>query len=180
MLEQLMPTFVSGASDGSSPSHRRDGYLMLFQFLPLSFGEQFVSFIDRILPPILMGLADQSEYVRETALLAGQTIIIRYASKSVELFLPQLEKGMHPSPCIVHVLCSFLLAGLFDDSWRIRCSSVQLLGDLLFQISGQSGKMSTESAEDDNFGTEEARTAIINTLGADRRNRVLAGLFMGW
>ena len=71
-------------------------------------------------------------------------------------------------------------AGLFDDNWRIRCSSVQLLGDLLFQISGQSGKMSTESAEDDNFGTEEARTAIINTLGADRRNRVLAGLFMGW
>ena len=56
---------------GSSPSYRRDGYLMLFQFLPLSFGEQFVSFIDRILPPLLMGLADQSEYVRETALLAS-------------------------------------------------------------------------------------------------------------
>ena len=88
-----MPSFVASAQDASSPAHCRDGYLMLFVYLPVSFGEQFVSFIDDTLPPILRGLADQSEYVRDTALLAGQTIINRYASKSVELFLPQLEKG---------------------------------------------------------------------------------------
>lgn len=36
-------------------------------------------------------------------------------------------------------------------------SSVQLLGDLLFRISGVSGKMSTETAsDDDNFGTEQS------------------------
>jgi hypothetical protein len=36
-------------------------------------------------------------------------------------------------------------------------SSVQLLGDLLYRISGVSGKMSTETAdEDDNFGTEQS------------------------
>ena len=45
--------------------------------------------------------------------------------------------------------------GLFDENWRIRLSSVQLLGDLLYKLSGVSGKMSTETAdEDDNFGTE--------------------------
>lgn len=56
------------------------------------------------------------------------------------------------------------------------CSSVQLLGDLLYRVSGVSGKMSTETAsEDDNFGTEQSHAAIITALGADRRNRVLAG-----
>jgi len=56
---------------------------------------------------------------------------------------------------------------------------VQLLGDLLYKISGLSGKMSTESEEDDNFGTEEARQAILRNLGMERRNRVLSGLYMG-
>ena len=54
-----------------------------------------------------------------------------------------------------------------------------MLGDLLYKVSGLSGKMSTESEEDDNFGTEEARAAIIRSLGEERRNRVLAGLYMG-
>lgn len=59
-------------------------------------------------------------------------------------------------------------------------SSVQLLGDLLYRISGVTGKMSTETAsEDDNFGTEQSHYAIINSLGEERRNRVLAGLYMG-
>lgn len=40
--------------------------------------------------------------------------------------------------------------------------------------------MSTETAsEDDNFGTEQSHKAIIKALGAERRNRVLAGLYMG-
>ena len=60
-----------------------------------------------------------------------------------------------------------------------RCSSIQLLGDLLYKISGLSGKMSTESEEDDNFGTEDARATILACLGHERRNRVLAGLYMG-
>jgi len=55
-----------------------------------------------------------------------------------------------------------------------------LLGDLLYKVSGVTGKMSTETAgEDDNFGTESSQKAIIEVLGHDRRNRVLAGLYMG-
>lgn len=46
-------------------------------------------------------------------------------------------------------------------------SSVQLLGDLLYRISGVSGKMSTETAdEDDNFGTEQSHrvshSSVVN------------------
>ena len=60
-----------------------------------------------------------------------------------------------------------------------RYSSIQLLGDLLYCVSGLSGKMSTVSEEDENFGTEEARKLLITKLGLERRNNVLAGLYMG-
>ena len=87
---------------------------------------------------VSQGLADESEYVRDTSLKAGQRIVNLYADTAIELFLPQLETG------------------LFDDNWRIRHSSVQLLGDLLYRISGVTGKMSTEGQEDDNFGTSQS------------------------
>jgi hypothetical protein len=160
-LEQLMPQFVSSAQNPSSSSHSRDGFLMLFIYLPMSFEKEFIHYIDKVLPPILKGLADESEYIRDTSLLAAQTIISCYADKSIDLFLPQLE------------------IGLLHDNWRIRCSSVQLLGDLLFSIVGQSGKMSTESAEDDNFATEAINQSIINALGIEKRNVILSGLYMG-
>lgn len=64
-------------------------------------------------------LSDENEFVRDTALRAGKRIINQYAETAVELLLPELERG------------------LFDDNWRIRNSSVQLLGDLLYKVSGK-------------------------------------------
>ena len=71
-----------------------------------------------------------------------------------------------------------LSVGLKCD-FSLRCSSIQLLGDLLYKISGLSGKMSTESEEDDNFGTEAAHQILLKSLGRERRDRVFAGLYMG-
>lgn len=161
-LDKLMPDVVQTASKVDIASHVRDGYIMMFIYLPLTFGERFTPYVGPIIPCILKALADENEYVRDTALRAGQRIISMYAETAIALLLPELEQG------------------LFDDLWRIRFSSVQLLGDLLFHISGVSGKMTTETAsEDDNFGTAQSNKAIIGALGVDRRNRVLSGLYMG-
>ncbi|XP_075070961.1 stalled ribosome sensor GCN1 [Mixophyes fleayi] len=161
-LEKLMPDIVATASKVDIAPHVRDGYIMMFIYLPITFGDKLTPYVGPIIPCILKALADENEFVRDTALRAGQRVITMYAETAIALLLPQLEQG------------------LFDDLWRIRFSSVQLLGDLLFHISGVTGKMTTETAsEDDNFGTVQSTKAIISALGAERRNRVLAGLYMG-
>ncbi|XP_039292554.1 eIF-2-alpha kinase activator GCN1 [Nilaparvata lugens] len=161
-LHKLMPEIIATAERSDIAPHVKDGYIMMFIYMPVVFTTEFTPYIGHIIIPILKALADENEYVRDTALKAGQRIVNLYADSAIMLLLPELEKG------------------LFDDNWRIRYSSVQLLGDLLYRISGVSGKMSTETAnEDDNFGTEQSHKAIITALGADRRNRVLAGLYMG-
>ena len=66
---------------------------------------------------LTQGLADESEFIRDTSLQAGQTLVSRYGDKAVELFLPQLEQG------------------LFDANWRIRythTNNLYLFG-LVFQ-----------------------------------------------
>uniref|UniRef100_A0A671S7H7 EIF-2-alpha kinase activator GCN1-like n=1 Tax=Sinocyclocheilus anshuiensis TaxID=1608454 RepID=A0A671S7H7_9TELE len=156
-LDKLMPDVVQTASKVDIASHVRDGYIMMFIYLPLTFGEKFTPYVGPILPCILKALADENEYVRDTALRAGQRIISMYAETAIALLLPELEQG------------------LFDNLWRIRFSSVQLLGDLLFHISGVTGKMTTETAsEDDNFGTAQSNKGLTAI-----RNRVLSGLYMG-
>ena len=101
------------------------------------------------------GLADESEYVRDTSLKAGQRIISLYSDSAIELLLPQLE------------------AGLFNEHWRIRYSSVQLLGDLLFRLSGVTGKQTTVGEEDDNFGTAHSAQVRLR-----RRVKGSDGLYM--
>ncbi|KAJ1530782.1 hypothetical protein ONE63_005633 [Megalurothrips usitatus] len=161
-MHKLMPEIIATAERPDIAPHVKDGYIMMFIYMPGAFHDDFTPYISQIINPILKALADENEYVRDTALKAGQRIVNLYAESAIMLLLPELEKG------------------LFDDNWRIRYSSVQLLGDLLYRISGVSGKMSTETAdEDDNFGTEQSHRAIIDVLGATRRNRVLAGLYMG-
>merc|ERR1719402_717642 len=135
-MHKLMPEIVSTAERTDIAPHVKDGYIMMFIYMPAVFPDEFTQYIGQIIHPILQALADENEFVRETALKAGQRIVNMYADSAIMLLLPQLEQG------------------LFDDNWRIRYSSIQLLGDLLHKI-------------------------IINMLGTERRNRVLAGLYMG-
>jgi len=96
---------------------------------------------------------------------AGRMIVNNHATKAIDLLLPELERG------------------LFDASWRIRLSSVQLIGELLFRISGISGKAEMEqdgNEEEDDAYTSNAEAAkkMLEVLGKDRRDRVLASLYI--
>lgn len=69
-----------------------------------------------MLPSILDGLADEAEGVRDAALAAGRTFVDLYAETALALLLPAVEDG------------------ILNDNWRIRQSSVELLGQLLFKV----------------------------------------------
>lgn len=145
-LDELLPVVVENAT--SHKEHMRAGFMPLLLYLPVCFGSQFAPYLGRIVPPILAGLADTEE-VRETALKAGRLIVTNYASKAVDLLLPELEKG------------------LAHELHRIRLSSLELTADLLFQVMGISSKSVLEEHQ-----------LLAQALGQERRDRVLAALFV--
>ncbi|CAM8897213.1 unnamed protein product [Rhodiola kirilowii] len=158
-FELLLPDIIRNCSHQKASV--RDGYLTLFKYFPRSLGVQFQKYLQLVLPAILDGLADENESVRDAALSAGRVLVEHYATTSLPLLLPAVEDG------------------IFNDSWRIRQSSVELLGDLLFKVAGTSGKAILEGGSDDEGSSTEAHgRAIIEILGMDKRNEVLAALYM--
>ncbi|KAJ4845080.1 hypothetical protein Tsubulata_039395 [Turnera subulata] len=163
-FENVLPDIIRNCSHQRASV--RDGYLTLFKYLPRSLGVQFQNYLQQVLPAILDGLADENESVRDAALGAGHVLVEHYATTSLPLLLPAVEDG------------------IFNDNWRIRQSSVELLGDLLFkgfssQVAGTSGKALLEGGSDDEGASTEAQgRAIIEVLGRDKRNEVLAALYM--
>jgi hypothetical protein len=61
--------------------------------------------------------------VRDVALKSGQALVIKFARSETDMLLPALETGIR------------------SGNWRIRLSSVQLLGSLLLRLSGASGAL---------------------------------------
>ncbi|QLL32732.1 hypothetical protein HG536_0D02540 [Torulaspora globosa] len=155
-LEEMLPVILAGVS--SYRSYVREGYMPLLLFLPICFGSQFAPYINQIIQPILAGLADADENIRDSALKAGKLIVKNYATKAIDLLLPELERGM------------------FDENERIRLSSVQLSGELLFQVTGISSK--NEFSEEDGEYHGEVSKKMVDVLGQERRNRILSALFV--
>ncbi|XWS64788.1 hypothetical protein CRYUN_Cryun05aG0033900 [Craigia yunnanensis] len=158
-FENVLPDIIRNCSHQKASV--RDGYLTLFKYFPRSLGVQFQNYLQLVLPAILDGLADENESVRDAALGAGHVLVEHYATTSLPLLLPAVEDG------------------IFNDNWRIRRSSVELLGDLLFKVAGTFGKALLEGGSDDEgASTEPHGRAIIEVLGRDKRNEVLAALYM--
>ncbi|KAI0006860.1 translational activator GCN1 [Xylariaceae sp. FL0662B] len=154
-LEETLPTILQNVE--SSKPAVREGFMSLFIFLPVCFGNSFANYLSKIIPPILAGLADDVESIRETALRAGRLLVKNFAARAVDLLLPELERG------------------LADDSYRIRLSSVELVGDLLFNLTGITG---TADVEDQEESAKEAGASLREVLGDEKRNRILSALYI--
>ncbi|KAG6873014.1 hypothetical protein C0995_003975 [Termitomyces sp. Mi166 len=159
-LEGLLPDIITNAQ--SPRPTVREGFMSLLVFLPATFGTRFQPHLPKIISPILSGLSDTEEYVREAAMRAGRMVVNNYSTKAIDLLLPELEQGM------------------FDPGWRIRQSSVTLVGELLFKVSGISGKTSEIDEETVVEATtaETSRRALGEVLGQERRDRILAALYI--
>ena len=53
-LEKFMPDLVKTAEAPDIASHIRDGYLMMFIYLPGTFGDKFADFVGPLISPILI------------------------------------------------------------------------------------------------------------------------------
>lgn len=175
-MEGLLPDIIVNAQ--SPRSTVREGFMSLLVFLPATFGTRFSPHLPKIISPILSGLADTEDYVREAAMRAGRMIVTNYSNKAIDLLLPELERGM------------------FDPGWRIRVcvsfslyvqlltygqqSSITLVGELLFKVSGISGKTEIEEDEEvtETVLAESSKKALVEVLGSERRDRILSALYL--
>ncbi|KAK3332721.1 armadillo-type protein [Cercophora scortea] len=154
-LEEILPTILQNVE--SSKAAVREGFMSLFIFLPVCFGNSFANYLAKIIPPILSGLADDVESIRETALRAGRLLVKNFAVRAVDLLLPELERG------------------LADDSYRIRLSSVELVGDLLFNLTGIKAN---DDDDEEQEASKEASASLREILGEEKRNKILSALYV--
>ena len=153
-LEEMLPTILQNIA--SPRPSVREGFMSLFIYLPACFGNSFAMYLSKIIPSILSGLADEVESIRETSLRAGRLLVKNFATRAIDLLLPELDRG------------------LADDSHRIRLSSIDLVGHLLFNLTGISGK----TEQDEEEGATEAGQSLLEVLGEEKRNKILSSLYI--
>ncbi|KAJ2629997.1 translational activator of GCN4 [Coemansia sp. RSA 1290] len=182
-LEGLLPEIAANCSSSRAPV--REGFMMLLTYLPTTFADEFQTFLPRVLPSVLQGLADDSEPVRTAALRSGRILVASFARDAVDMLLPEL------------------LASMLHASWRIRHSSIELLGELIHRLAGFSDRQAEREREalrasfavgnddeDDEASDAESedeediptssnlREALNEKLGVDRCHEILAALYV--
>ena len=158
-VDEAVPAIARGCKD--SRANVKDGQLELLHFLSHAGGSFLVWHLPTIFPCVLDGLSDEAEHVRDAALQAGKTIIDQFGLTQIDLLLPAIESG------------------IVDESWRIRSCSVDLMGELLFKLSGATGRIQTSSASDEEtVSSHEQASNLYKTLGEERHKDVLAALYL--
>jgi HEAT repeat protein len=154
MLDEILPL-----ANHPAPS-TREGVLWVLCFLPPALGQGFTSMLDDSLPPLINGLSDENEQVREVAMRAGRVLIKSHGKVHFDKILPILQSGMR------------------DVDFRIRLSSLMLLGDLLSMIGGTTVLRTDGDTQDDIRRAERAQAQLTLVLGIQTRNRVLSDLYL--
>lgn len=95
---------------------------------------------------------------------ASKMLIANYAFKALDILLPELESGLQ------------------DSFWRIRDSSLQLCGELLFRLAGISGRVTTsddvgEDEDQETVGGDAASKKLTEVLNRDRFHRLLSAMY---
>ncbi|KAJ1905601.1 translational activator of GCN4, partial [Coemansia sp. IMI 209127] len=128
-LEGLLPEVVANCNSTAARVAVREGFMTLLIYLPTTFGDEFQRFLPQVITPIVTGLADENEQVRGAALRAGRILVVSYSLAATDVILPEL------------------LAALANVLWRIRMSSIELLGEFLYRVAGITGKQAERDRE---------------------------------
>ena len=159
VVDEVLRNELLPLSD-SMEAGTREGVLWMITFLPPAMGQNFSPYIDACLGPLVKGLSDDNEIVRDVAMRAGRVLIRSHGKVHLDKILPSLEKGLE------------------DEDHRIRLASLSLLGDLLSTIGGTSVLRGDGDTQDDIRKAERAQAQIALVLGPDTRRRVLSKLYM--
>jgi hypothetical protein len=111
--------------------------MSVFYFLPESLGDQLLPFLEKVMPTVIRGLADETEPVRDIAFKASQMIVQQYTHSALDTLLNILEKS------------------LFDDNWRIRQSSILILGNILHIVSNAGAQDESQRKGTDISGLQQ-------------------------
>lgn len=112
-------------------------------------------------------------------------IIGNYSSKAVDLLLPELLNGMTDERWRIRVrpnadVCCRRPSNKADHTQSsTQQSSVSLTGELLFKISGISGKAEIEVEDGaETSAGDSSRKALLEALGPEKRDKVLSALYV--
>ncbi|UPQ98417.1 ARM repeat domain-containing protein [Chloropicon primus] len=155
-LDELMPEIISGCAQNVN---MQEGYLTMFKYLPFAMESAFQGYLHDILPIVIPALSNDVEGVRDAAFNSAKAIIEIYATTSTALLLPVIEKG------------------ILDPTWRIRESSVDLLGRLIFKLSGKSLQKTSDDEEILSF-TEKQTQHMMDTIGEEQWQKILSLLYL--
>lgn len=178
-------------------TNAREGGLMLLAALPRALGPRFEEKLPIALSSILQGLADDSDNVREAALDAGRKTVSAYALTSLETLLPEILAAMRDKLWRIRCAATQLLGDLLlavagamvnsekdaeNGSDDIRVGEDDNLSDT--GDDGESNAARDEQVYDSPetmaaaLSVESTMKAIEEKLGSQRRNEVLAALYI--